>query len=658
MGIKDYINNLISLIKLEREAQMKIMEEEMKRLSGKEREKMGRAILDLKGKIIGFEFDFKLVKFFRERPIETEIEVGDLVLVSATDPKFGGEIGTVAEKRKSSIVVALEFVPEEILKKARIDLYVNDVTFSRQIENLKKLNFFGIRVLKFLLKKEWPKQSHFIYFVPENKNLNKSQKRAVGFALGSKDFFLIHGPFGTGKTTTLIELILQEVKRKKKVLATAESNVAVDNIVEGLYKKANIVRIGHPSRIAKHLKETSIFNLIQFHPHYLAVKELKKKMEEIKIARDKFLRPTTKERRGLSFSEILNLARKKETKRGILKENIEGMAKWIVLNREFQKIFQIIKRIENFIAKEIVEKAEVVLSTNSSAGWEILDEVFFDVAIVDEASQATIPSVLIPISKAKKFILVGDHKQLPPTIFNLKAKELEKTLFEELISNFPKKSQLLNLQYRMNKVLMEFPNLEFYGGKIKSASGASNINLEDLKIKRLNFFDIFDEILNPKLPLVFLDTARIPEKFEKQREGSVSRENPLEAFLVKEIIERLFKMKIKPRLIGVITPYDDQVKLLRETLKEKVEIHSVDSFQGREKEIIIVSFVRANKEKEIGFLKDLRRLNVTLTRAKRKMILIGDSETLNSHPVYWRLINFSQKNGGYFLLKENLVSSR
>lgn len=650
MGIEEYVINLINLINLERNSEIEAIKEEIRTLSGKEREKWGRAILNLKGKLSGREFDYFLVRFFRKEKIDTEIEVGDLVLISKGDPLNSNLVGVLTEKRENSVLVALTEIPYWILESTiRIDLCSNDVTYKRQIENLKNLNPYAQKALSFLLKIEKPKQSHFINFSPFNKNLNPAQKKAVGFSLGSKDFFLIHGPFGTGKTTVLVELILQAIKGEKKVLVTAESNVAVDNLVEHLYQKARIVRIGHPSRVAKNLKETTLSFLTQSHKDFEKLESLKNVLDQIKERRDEFIRPTKTQRRGLSKGDILRLAKKGIVKRGLKLEEIKGMANWIQLNREFRKILKIVAKVEEYIAKEIIKNSDVVLATNSSAGLEILKDFLFDLVVIDESSQATIPSCLIPISKAKRFVLAGDYKQLPPTILNLKAKQLSETLFEKLILNFPKKSKFLDTQYRMNEILMEFPNKEFYWGKIKSANSVKKISLSDLGVKKIVFGNFLDQVLDPERILVFVDTIKQKDKFETQRRGSTSRENYLEAKIVDYLVRGLLKMRLKKEWIGIITPYDDQVDLIKNLLPEGIEIRSVDGFQGREKEIIIISFVRANKKKEIGFLEDLRRLNVALTRAKRKIILVGDSETLMTNKTLQNLITFIKQKNGYLV---------
>jgi len=645
MKLGKYIKWLKRLVEREREAEIEIMKKEIKSLSGKEREKIGRAVLGLKGKMVGREFSFKIVKYGREKEIETEISVGDLVLISRGNPLRSNLVGVVTEKRKKYLSVALEKTPFWAFKKVRVDLFANDITFKREIENLENLTESGRLALKYALGGEKPLPSQKVDFSPIDKNLNESQKLAVSLSLGTKDFFLIQGPFGTGKTRTLAEIVLQLVKKREKILVCAESNVAVDNLVEKLKNKAKIVRLGHPSRVAKELIDSSLFYQIEQDENFKKIKKLREKIEEFIQDRNQFLKPTPERKRGFSDEKILRLAETKRTKRGIKLEDIESMAEWIKIQKKITKIINQISKIEEKIAKKILLESEVVLCTNSSASLEILKDFDFDTTVIDEATQTTIPSVLIPICKAKKFILAGDHKQLPPTILSEKAKKLSETLFEKLIQKYPQKSVLLNVQYRMNEILMEFPNKEFYEENLITDEKVKNITLEDLKIKKPNFGNFWDKVLDPQNVICFLDTLKSERKFERKKAGSTSKENPFEVEIVKMILNKMFKMGIKKEWVGVITPYDDQLDLLRKNLKEMVEINTVDGFQGREKEIIIISFVRSSKEKILGFLIDLRRLNTAITRAKRKLICVGDSETLKSHPVYARFVDFIEERG-------------
>ncbi|ASJ06403.1 IGHMBP2 family helicase [Thermococcus pacificus] len=636
-----FVSRLKELVELERKAEIEAMRLEMKRLSGREREKVGRAILGLNGKIVGEELGYFLVRYGRDREIKTEISVGDLVVISKRDPLKSDLVGTVVEKGKRFITVALETVPEWALKGVRVDLYANDITFKRWIENLDNLRDSGRKALELYLGLREPEAGEPVSFSPFDRSLNASQKEAVSRALSSPDFFLIHGPFGTGKTRTLVELIRQEVERGNRVLATAESNVAVDNLVERLAGSGiKVVRVGHPSRVSKNLHETTLAYLITQHELYGELRELWLTGQALAEKRDTYTKPLPKYRRGLTDLEILALSRRRRGTRGVPAKLIREMANWIKLNKLAQKAFDDARKLEERIAREIIENADVVLTTNSSAGLDVVNYAEYDVAVIDEATQATIPSVLIPINRAKRFVLAGDHKQLPPTILSEKAKELSKTLFEGLIERHPNKSAMLTVQYRMNERLMEFPSREFYDGRIIADESVRCITLADLGVKSPAFGNSWDEVLEPRNVLVFIDTSKRDDRFERQRRGSDSRENPLEAKLVKETVEKLLRIGVKPEWIGVITPYDDQRDLISSLLPEEIEVKTVDGYQGREKEVIVLSFVRSNERGEIGFLKDLRRLNVSLTRAKRKLILIGDSSTLSAHPTYRRLFEF------------------
>ena len=287
-----FITRLKELVELERRAEIEAMRREMRRLSGREREKLGRAILGLNGKVVGEELGYFLVRYGRDREIKTEISVGDLVLISKRDPLKSDLVGTVIEKGKRFITVALETVPEWALKGVRLDLYANDITFKRWLENLDNLRESGRKALELYLGLREAEESAEVEFKPFDKSLNASQRKAIAKALGSPDFFLIHGPFGTGKTRTLAELIRQEVERGNKVLATAESNVAVDNLVERLVGSGlKVVRIGHPSRVSRALHETTLAYLITQHELYGELRELRVIGQNLKEKRDTFTKP-------------------------------------------------------------------------------------------------------------------------------------------------------------------------------------------------------------------------------------------------------------------------------------------------------------------------------------------------------------------------------
>lgn len=634
MKMKKYIKNLIRLINFERDAEIDLMTYEISTMSGQKREELGRAINKVKGKSLGKELGMQIVQFGRSEVIETEISVGDMVLVSTDNPLRSDLTGTVTEKGARFIKVAFDKrVPKwAIKKKVRIDLYANDITFRRMEDNLNHLSLKGKNALEYILNERNPKKNREVPYISYiDENLNESQKEAIENALSCENFFLIHGPFGTGKTRTLVELISQETRQGHKVLATAESNAAVDNILERLMenKKLTLTRLGHPQRVSKHNITQTLAYKAENHKLNRKIKKAHKKIDNLIEKRKVHTKPTPQYRRGYGDYDILHMASKGKGGRGISSEKMKSMAKWIEINQEIDEAHDEIKRIENRIIKDIVDSSDVILATNSSSALEAIARVKFDVAIIDEASQATIPSVLIPIAKAHRFILAGDHKQLPPTIISDRAGELSKTLFEELIRMYPFKSQLLNIQYRMNSLLMKFPNEEFYNNGLKSDSSVDDINIKDIL-----------DSGNDEEALLFVDTSSINGNKEKHLKDSKSIVNEIEAEIAIGIAQDYLNDGVSEDAIGIISPYADQVKMIQDMTP--VEVKTVDGFQGREKEIIIISTVRSNDNGNIGFLSDLRRLNVAITRAKRKLIIIGNKDTLKANPTYERLINFCE----------------
>ena len=630
--MKKYIKNLIRLINYERDAEIDLMTYEISTMSGKKREELGRAINKVKGKSLGKELGLQIVQFGRSEVIDTEISVGDMVLVSTDNPLKSDLTGTVTEKGARFIKVAFDKrVPKwAIKKKVRLDLYANDITFRRMEDNLKHLSLKGKNALEYILNERNPKKNREIPYISYiDDSLNRSQKSAIENSLSCENFFLIHGPFGTGKTRTLVELISQETRQNHKVLATAESNAAVDNILERLMdnKKLNLTRLGHPQRVSKHNITQTLAYKVENHKLNKKITKIHRKIDNLIEKRKVHTKPTPQYRRGFGDYDILHLASKGKGGRGISSEKMKSMANWIEINQEIDEAHDEIKRIENRMIKEIVDSSDVILATNSSAALESISHVKFDVAIIDEASQATIPSILIPIAKAHRFILAGDHKQLPPTIISERAHELEKTLFEELIRIYPFKSQLLNVQYRMNSLLMKFPNREFYNNGLKSDSSVDDITINDILTSQ-----------HEEKALLFIDTSEVEDNREMHLKDSKSIINGLEADISVSIAQDYLNAGAGEDDIGIISPYADQVKLIQE--KTPVEVKTVDGFQGREKEIIIISTVRSNSHGNIGFLKDLRRLNVAITRAKRKLIIIGNADTLITNPTYARLIEF------------------
>lgn len=654
-NIDDYVEHFSRLVNLEREEEMKRHQNEIKHLSGREREKRGRAILHAKARKEGTGLGGKIfVKFVRKEGLpETEISVGDLVRISKNKLlSDDNPSGTVIEKTGYSVKVAFENKPPAwMYDKVRVDLYVNDITFQRMLNALQKLKSLSGKkkqlLDKLLTKKQLRigKEGDLSFF---NEKLNQSQREAVKKAAACNFFYLIHGPPGTGKTVTCIEVIEQEIAKGKKVLACADSNTAVDNLVEHLVSRGRkVVRVGHPARVTPILRGHTLDIILEKNDVYKKAQGLREKAYHLKEKQEKYTYPSGKWRRGLSNKAIKNLAEKGKSSRGIPPKKIKEMSKSISIQEKIDDIFDRIDNLEEKAVNEVIENADVVCTTNSSSASRALEEKEFDICVIDEATQATEPSCLIPIIKSKKLVMAGDHKQLPPTILNEKAKNmgLSNTLFERLISLYGKKIKtLIQVQYRMNKKIMNFSNHLFYDGKLNADESVKYHTLQDLIKKQVDFNSPYKEIIDPSTPITLIDTSgRFPER---TRKDSTSKENPGEAKLARNIVEKILKKGTTPEDIGIITPYDDQKDLLISKIdQERIEIDTVDGFQGREKEIIILSLTRSNSEKNIGFLRDLRRLNVSITRARRKLIVIADIGTISNNKIYNQLFNYIADNG-------------
>jgi DNA polymerase alpha-associated DNA helicase A len=436
--------------------------------------------------------------------------------------------------------------------------------------------------------------------------LNDSQKEAIRFALASKEIALIHGPPGTGKTHTLIELILQMTRRNLRVLVCGPSNVSVDNIVERLAPhKVPIVRIGHPARLLPSVLDHALEVLTQTSEAADIVKDVRKEIDEKQAS-------IRKTRNG----------RERRVIYGDLKE----------LRKEFRER-------ESKCVTNLVTGSKVVLATLHGAGGYQLKNQKFDVVIIDEASQALEAQCWVPLLSASRAVLAGDHLQLPPTIksSNLKSKEkqgkdaktaqtdsddsptmkgvaLETTMFDRLLSlHGPSIKRMLTIQYRMHEKIMRFPSDELYESKLMAADFVRERLLKDLPYE-------VEETDDTKEPLVFWDTqgGDFPEKTEDEdiakKQGLLgeSKSNDMEAAVVARHVRKLVEAGVKPEDIAVVTPYNAQLALLSHALKEKypgIELGSVDGFQGREKEAVVVSLVRSNPDHEVGFLGEKRRLN-------------------------------------------------
>ena len=634
---KIYIQKQLKMIEAEREEEIRRHFDEMKQLSGYEREKRGRALCKMKCRRAGRNATgASLMRFMKIEAntsiVDTEIKVGDRVIISQ---------GNVLDKRNASAIVdqvrrfdltlAFEGRPKRFSNHLplRLDLSANEVTYQRMkdaVESLRKPQNEGI--LKIVTGTRAMEQMGEPADIHQP-NLNKSQQDAVKRAMQSERFFLIQGPPGTGKSRTAVACMEEAIKQGERILMTADSNAAVDHLLDMALKHGVPgIRVGNPIRVHPHLiKETLDYKLMH-HPWREEIEPLMKQMVVLQEEQAALQRPNPRWTRGMSNEEIKAMAKTNRGGRGVSAEQMKSMAEWLDVQEKIEPVFQLVKTIEANILREVLGKAPVIFTTNSTAGAAILSKEEFDLWIQDEATQSAEAASLIPLRKAKRWILIGDQKQLPPTIMSEEAKKLGmgESLFDRLIGRLEKNKALLDIQYRMNEELMALCNGRYYEGSLKAGEKNRDWKVDDLP-----------EVKN--WPQGWTAMFFPVKGKEVSRKGGTSIQNQSEAEAVEVLVKRVLATGIKPEEIGVIAPYLDQVKLLKRMIKEpKVEIHSVDAFQGREKEVMIVSTVRSNDQGNLGFLTDERRLNVTITRAKRAFLMIGDANTLRTHPAYAALL--------------------
>lgn len=430
--------------------------------------------------------------------------------------------------------------------------------------------------------------------------LNASQEKAVNEVLWAKDVAVVHGPPGTGKTTTLVEAIFETLRRESQVLVCAQSNMAVDWISEKLVDRGiNVLRIGNPTRVNDKMLSFTYERRFEAHPDYPQLWSIRKAIRELRQQR----------KHADSWHQKMDRLKSRATE------------------------------LELRIRSSLFGEARVIASTLTGAANRVLEGEKYSTLFIDEAAQALEAACWIAIRKAGRVVLAGDHCQLPPTVKSIMALKggLGKTLMERIVENKPETVTLLKMQYRMNEQIMKFSSEWFYHGMVESAPTVSHRG-----------------ILDYDTPMMWIDTAECDgkEEFVGENFGRINRvEAELTLQTLQQYLEKIGKQRILDESIdvGIISPYRAQVQLLRKELRKReffrpyrhlLTVNTVDGFQGQERDIILISLVRSNDGGDIGFLRDLRRMNVAITRARMKLIILGSSETMTSHPFYKKLYEY------------------
>ncbi len=529
-----------------------------------------------------------------------------------------GAHGIVTKKRAGRLVVVFEDAAA-VGDRSTLDLLrgEDEITLRRMeggLDRCRGLEGAALRLLEVILGHSAPRPPRVGAFEPLDQALNEDQRRAAELAIFAEDVALVHGPPGTGKTRVLVEVVRQCYARGERVLCLAASNAAVDNLAVLLLEadpKLPLARAGHPARVHAQLEEHTLAGLTNAH--------------ELRVLAKKLI----DEAHGV----LRGARRRSDTGREAWQREREARV-------EAGRLFADARRLERQATFDVIGKTRVLCGTLTGYENELPADARFDVLVVDEASQALTPALLLGLPRVGRLVLAGDHRQLPPTVLSLEAAKLGfgVTIFDELMTAdggpFPVETaacrHMLTVQHRMHERLMAFPSARFYDGALVAHDAVAQHSLEDLDVSASQW-------TLTERPLDVIDTAGASLE-ERQAEGSSSRDNPGEGELVAKVVRGLTDAGLLPREIGVIAPYAAQVGLLSSELStfvdEGLEVDTVDGFQGREKQAIVVSCVRSNANGEVGFVSDPRRMNVAITRAKRKLYVIGDSATLSSDALW------------------------
>ncbi|KAL0586748.1 hypothetical protein ABG067_003590 [Albugo candida] len=555
-----------------------------------------------------------------------------------------------------------------------VDRLVNTTTYTKFSATLDRIRD-GSHPLRYILfESRLPQWNSPQVMKPFHSKLNASQKDAIQFALASNDVAVIHGPPGTGKTTTLVELILQAtIHHKLKILVCAPSNIAVDTVLDKLSQctevdqyKLRLLRIGHPARVTRNVLQHCLDAQVAKAENTVIVNDIRQEIQQTE-------------------REIVAIRNKNRKQKSTQPGQPRELYKLIRSNRK-----DIYKR-EKAVVGELLEKSQVIFATNVGASTKLLKNMDFDLAIIDEAAQALEISCWIPIMRSKRVVLAGDHCQLPPTIKSKQAATdgLQVTLFDRFMERAKMKGfepiiKVLDTQYRMHNDICRWSSDAMYQSALKSFEGVAARRLQDLKTfvrhkKQISItlpegiFQIDQNVLGATLYLLDtagcdLDEGKERLDVRKLKKGTNSRDvttklscskfNGGEALLVDIHVRSLIEAGVSPRDIAVVTPYNKQVQVLKSRLSKvfkDLEIRSVDGFQGCEKEAVVMSLVRSNKKRQLGFLADERRMNVAVTRARRHVALICDSDTISANSFLKNLVKHFEAFGEVRSASEILV---
>jgi len=625
MNPQEQLKKLLRLLRVEKEEDLRQYQERVKNSSLQQRKEQGVCWYPVVIKETGYglgDYPFIIVERPSQQDKPHQFSAGKMAGIFCNkngdaDEQEAGVIHFV-NNNTLKLILYRDEMPEWLNDgKIGINLLFDERSYREMEEGLKRVTSAEnnrLAELRDIILGD--KQARFVY--PENQIhipvLNASQNHALNRIVAAQDVAIIHGPPGTGKTTTLVQAIKYISKTEKNILVCAPSNAAVDLLTERLADEGlDVVRLGNLARMDESIISHTLDARLDRHAYSKDVKNLKKQAEEYRRLASKYKRhfgKSEREQRHLLLKEAR-----------LLKDDAI--------------------KLEDYAVSQILSHAHVITCTLVGSINKYTEGRTYKTLFIDEAAQALEPATWIPVARAHRVILAGDPFQLPPTVKSMDAARqgLSTTLIEKCLDRLPEVS-LLNTQYRMNAKIMGFSNQEFYDNKL-----IADISVRD------HLMDLVDN-----MALEFIDTAGCSFD-EKQNPETMSIYNPGEADILLKHFEKLLSgnsLQTLP-MAGIISPYREQVKHLQELVNSNtylqslatIDINTIDAFQGQERDIVYISLVRGNENGEIGFLSDYRRMNVALTRARKKLVVIGDSATLGKHPFYNRFLEYCEKNGRY-----------
>lgn len=624
----NYFSDLLQLLQREREEDQKQYQQLIQTTSVAERRASGLTWypVAIRGSELG-RGDYLTVELERttHQDIPHQFRFGmPAVLFSNHDAKTDRVEGTISHQSGNRLRLSLRV--DELPDWSRdgklgVELLFDDNSYDEMEGALQTASSLsqqpGQRLIQILTGEQAPTFNTGVPH-PPLPSLNPGQTAAVNKILEANELAIVHGPPGTGKTTTLVEAIKALIRQdNQKLLVVAPSNTAVDLLSEKLHQQGlNVLRIGNPTRVSERLMALTLDQKVSEHPYLKEARKLKKQANEFRAMAHKYKR---------NFGKAEREQRK-------------------ALFDEAHRIMKEVARSEQYVIDDLIAKAQVITATLVGANHYTVRDLVYHTVVIDEAGQAPEPACWIPVLKARKVVMAGDHCQLPPTIKSPEAARLglNKTLLEKCVALHPEAVSLLDEQYRMHEHIMGYSSRVFYENKVKAHASVAR-----------------HALFEGDTSLAFVDTAGCG--FEEKLDGTSSI-NPEEAALLVRHLAALVAdlgQHYTPRDfpgIAVISPYKQQLVLLKEQIqrtaelepyREKISVNTIDSFQGQERDIIYISMVRSNADGDIGFLSDIRRMNVAMTRARKKLVIIGDSATLASLPFYSDFVAYSEALGTY-----------